>query len=234
MAKKNQQGVIDVNETLNKSEAFFNKNKKTIIISMVALMAIIAGIFLYQAYVSGPREEKASTALGKGQEYFMAEQFDKALNGDGAGYAGFLKIISDYGSTKAGNLANLYAGLCYANLDKWNEAIKYLDEYSPAKDAMVSPAALAALGNAYAHTNQLDKAVSSLESAADKADKQGKDGVNNSLSPTFRLQAALILESQGKKDEALKKYEEIKKKYTTSSLVQSQEIDKYIQRLSAK
>ena len=212
MAKKNQQGVIDVNETLNKSEAFFNKNKKTIIISMVALMAIIAGIFLYQAYVSGPREEKASTALGKGQEYFMAEQFDKALNGDGAGYA----------------------GLCYANLDKWNEAIKYLDEYSPANDAMVSPAALAALGNAYAHTNQLDKAVSSLESAADKADKQGKDGINNSLSPTFRLQAALILESQGKKDEALKMYEEIKKKYTTSSLVQSQEIDKYIQRLSAK
>ena len=124
--------------------------------------------------------------------------------------------------------------MCYANLDKWNEAIKYLDEYSPANDAMVSPAALAALGNAYAHTNQLDKAVSSLESAADKADKQGKDGINNSLSPTFRLQAALILESQGKKDEALKMYEEIKKKYTTSSLVQSQEIDKYIQRLSAK
>ena len=234
MAKKNQQGAIDVNETLNKSEAFFNKNKKTIIISMVALMAIIAGIFLYQAYVSGPREDKASTALGKGQEYFMSEQFDKALNGDGAGYAGFLKIISDYGTTDAGNLAKLYAGLCYANLDKWNDAIKYLDEYSPANDAMVSPAALAALGNAYAHTNQLDKAVSSLEKAADKADKQGKDGINNSLSPTFRLQAALILESQGKNDEALKKYEEIKKKYTNSSLVQSQEIDKYIQRLSAK
>lgn len=234
MAKKNQQGAIDVNETLNKSEAFFNKNKKTIIISMVALMAIIAGIFLYQAYVSGPREDKASTALGKGQEYFMSEQFDKALNGDGAGYAGFLKIISDYGSTDAGNLAKLYVGLCYANLDKWNDAIKYLDEYSPANDAMVSPAALAALGNAYAHTNQLDKAVSSLEKAAYKADKQGKDGINNSLSPTFRLQAALILESQGKNDEALKKYEEIKKKYTNSSLVQSQEIDKYIQRLSAK
>ena len=234
MAKKNQQGAIDVNETLNKSEAFFNKNKKTIIISMVALMAIIAGIFLYQAYVSGPREDKASTALGKEQEYFMSEQFDKALNGDGAGYTGFLKIISDYGSTDAGNLAKLYAGLCYANLDKWNDAIKYLDEYSPANDAMVSPAALAALGNAYAHTNQLDKAVSSLEKAADKADKQGKDGINNSLSPTFRLQAALILESQGKNDEALKKYEEIKKKYTNSSLVQSQEIDKYIQRLSAK
>ena len=234
MANKKQQGVIDVNETLNKSEAFFNKNKKTIITAIIVLFAIIAGVFLYQAYVSGPREDKASTALGKGQEYFNAEQYDKALNGDGAGYTGFLKIISDFGSTDAGNLANLYAGLCYANLDKWNDAIKYLDAYSPANDAMVSPAAIAALGNAYAHVNQLDKAVSSLESAADKADKQGKDGINNSLSPTFRLQAAMILESQGKKEEALKKYEEIKKKYINSPLVQSQEIDKYIQRLSIK
>lgn len=234
MANKKQQGVIDVNETLNKSEAFFDKYKKTIIIAIIALFAIIACVFLYQAYVSGPREDKASTALGRGQEYFMAEQFDKALNGDGAGYTGFLKIISDYGSTDAGNLANLYAGLCYANLEKWNEAVKYLDAYSPSDDAMISPAAIAALGNAYAHVNQLDKAISALEEAADKADKQGKDGINNSLSPTFRLQAALLLESQGKKDEALKKYEDIKKKYTTSPLVQSQEIDKYIQRLSTK
>lgn len=234
MANKKQQGVIDVNETLNKSEAFFDKYKKTIIIAIIALFAIIACVFLYQAYVSGPREDKASTALGRGQEYFMAEQFDKALNGDGAGYTGFLKIISDYGSTDAGNLANLYAGLCYANLDKWNEAVKYLDAYSPSNDAMISPAAIAALGNAYAHVNQLDKAISALEEAADKADKQGKDGINNSLSPTFRLQAAMLLESQGKKDEALKKYEDIKKKYTTSPLVQSQEIDKYIQRLSTK
>lgn len=234
MANKKQQGVIDVNETLNKSEAFFDKYKKTIIIAIIALFAIIACVFLYQAYVSGPREDKASTALGRGQEYFMAEQFDKALNGDGAGYTGFLKIISDYGSTDAGNLANLYAGLCYANLEKWNEAVKYLDAYSPSNDAMISPAAIAALGNAYAHVNQLDKAISALEEAADKADKQGKDGINNSLSPTFRLQAAILLESQGKKDEALKKYEDIKKKYTTSPLVQSQEIDKYIQRLSMK
>lgn len=234
MANKKQQGVIDVNETLNKSEAFFDKYKKTIIIAIIALFAIIACVFLYQAYVSGPREDKASTALGRGQEYFMAEQFDKALNGDGAGYTGFLKIISDYGSTDAGNLANLYAGLCYANLEKWNEAVKYLDAYSPSNDAMISPAAIAALGNAYAHVNQLDKAISALEGAADKADKQGKDGINNSLSPTFRLQAAMLLESQGKKDEALKKYEDIKKKYTTSPLVQSQEIDKYIQRLSTK
>ena len=174
----------------------------------------------------------SSRKLAKGQEYFNAEQFDKALNGDGAGFTGLLNIINNYGSTDAANLANLYTGLCYANLNKWNEAVKYLDEYSPADDAMVSPAAVAALGNAYAHVNRLDKAVDNLKKAADMADSEGRDDVNNSLSPTFRLQAAILLESQGKKDDALKIYQDIKKKYVNSALVQSQEIDKYIERAS--
>ena len=232
MANKKQKEVLEQNEALNKSEEFILKYKKTIIIAVVALLAIIAGIFVYKAYVSGPREDKASTALGRGQQYFDADQYDKALNGDGANFAGFLKIASDYSSTDAGNLANLYAGLCYANLGKWEEAVKYLDQYSPADDAVVSPAAVAALGNAYAHVNQLDKAVSALKKAADMADSKGLDGVNNSIAPTFRLQAAEILESQGKKEEALKMYQEIKSKYVNSALVQSQEIDKYIERLS--
>ena len=232
MANKKQQVVLEQNETVSKSEAFILKNKKNIIIAVVAILAIIAGIFLYKGYVSGPREDKASTTLGRGQEYFNADQYDKALNGDGASYAGFLKIASDYSSTDAGNLANLYAGLCYANLGKWEEAVKYLDQYSPADDAMVSPAAVAALGNAYAHVNQLDKAISALKKAADMADKQGVDGVNNSIAPTFRMQAAQLVESQGNKEEALKMYQDIKKKYVNSALVQSQEIDKFIERLS--
>ena len=230
MANKKQQEVLEVNEALNKSEAFFIKHKKRIIAAVILVLACIAGIFAYNA-ITGPREEKASTALALGQEYFNMEQFDKALNGDGANYAGFLKIASDYSSTKAGNLANLYAGLCYANLDKWEEAVKYLDQYSPADDAMVSPAAVAALGNAYAHVNQLDKAISTLTKAADMADKRGYEGVNNSIAPTFRLQAATLLEEQGRKEEALKIYQSIKEKYVNSALVQSQEIDKYISRL---
>ena len=225
MANKNEQGALD-NEALIKSEVFFEKYKKAIIIALIAIIVIIVGAFLYKAYVAEPREEKASTELAKGQEYFNAEQFDKALKGDGAGFSGLLNVINNYGSTDAANLANLYVGLCYANLNKWNEAVKYLD------DAMVSPAAVAALGNAYAHVNQLDKAITNLQKAADMADKEAKDDANNSLSPTFRLQAGILLESQGKKDDALKTYQDIKKKYVNSGLVQSQEIDKYIERAS--
>ena len=103
--------------------------------------------------------------------------------------------------------------------------MKFLEAYDGADDAMISPAAEAALGNAYAHLKQLDKAVTHLKKAAEKAD-------NNSLSPTFLIQAGEILESQGKNDEALKMYQTVKEKYFNS--MQYQTIDAYIERVSAK
>ncbi|MBQ7440096.1 MAG: tetratricopeptide repeat protein [Prevotella sp.] len=217
-------------ENLNKQEAFLLKYKKAIIIAVVALIVIIAGIILYNNYVAGPRQAKASTALAKGQEYFANENYEMALKGDSVGFIGFAKLAKEYSSTDAGNLANLYAGLCQANLGKWEEAVKFLDAYSPGDDTMVSPAAIAALGNAYAHVKQLDKAVANLKKAAKMADAQGADGVNNSLSPTFLIQAAEILESQNKKSEALSIYKDIKKKYVNSPVMQ--EIDKYIERVT--
>lgn len=217
-------------ETLTKNEAFFLKYKKAIIIAIAAIIVIIAGVILFNNYYAGPREDEASTVLAKGQEYFASQQYDKALNGDGAGYKGFISVASDYSGTDAGNLAKLYAGICYANLSKWNEAAKYLDEFSSTGDQMVSPAAQAALGNAYAHINQLDKAVDCLKKAAKMADAESADKANNSLSPTFLIQAGEILESQNKKSEALEIYKDIKTKYVNSAV--SQEIDKYIERAS--
>lgn len=229
--KKEQAPTTDV---LTTSEAFITKNKKPIIIISTAIVAILVGVFCYKYFIGQPREEKASTALAMATQYFDQEIFDKALNGDGSTTTGFVRIASDYSGTDAANLANLYAGLCFANLNKWDKAVEYLEKYSTSDDALVSPAAVEALGNAYAHTNQLDKAVSYLKKAAKKADAKGHNGVNNSLSPVFMLQAAEIVESQGKADEALEMYKDIKEKYVASQLVQSQEIDKYIERAQDK
>lgn len=229
--KKEQAPATDV---LTTSEAFITKNKKPIIIISTAIVAILVGVFCYKYFIGQPREEKADTALAMATQYFNQEIFDKALNGDGSTTTGFVRIASDYSGTDAANLANLYAGLCFANLNKWDKAVEYLDNYSTSDDALVSPAALAALGNAYAHLNQLDKAVTYLKKAAKKADAEGHNGVNNSLSPVFMLQAAEIVESQGKADEALEMYKDIKEKYVASQLVQSQEIDKYIERAQDK
>ena len=97
---------------------------------------------------------------------------------------------------------------------------------------MISPAAEAALGDAYAHLNQLDKAVEAFKKAADMADSKADDDTNNSLSPSFLIKAGEILESQGNKTEAVEIYQDVKKKYVNSMIVQSSEIDKYIERAS--
>lgn len=225
-----QEAPVIEQSLTNKQEDFFLKYKKAIIIAVVAVVVIIAGSFAFNTFYMAPRQEKASTALAKAQELFANEQFETALNGDkNKGEEGFLAVASNYSGTKAANLANAYAGLCYANLGKWQEAVKYLDEFSPEGDAMISPALLAALGNAYAHTNQIDKAVSCLKDAASKADSKAEDGVNNSIAPTALMQAARLLESQNKKDDALKIYQTIKEKYVNSAA--SMDVDKYIERL---
>ena len=70
MANKIDFGANSHVETPSKSEAFFIKFKKQILIAVVAIIVIVAGAVLYNAYVSGPREGKASTAIAKGQQYF--------------------------------------------------------------------------------------------------------------------------------------------------------------------
>ena len=215
-------------ETLNKSEAFVLKYKKPLLIALVAIIVIVAGAILVKNYVLEPRAEKASTILAKGQEYFNAEDFEKALNGDKAKFPGFVAVADEYSSTDAGNLAKLYAGLSYANLGKLKEAEAQLDGYSASDDAIVSPAAQAALGNVQASLNKLDDAVSSLKKAAKMADSKAESGHNLSISPIFLLQAAQILEHQGKTEDALAIYKSIKSDYLGSAV--SRDIDKYIER----
>ena len=230
MANSNKKEAAAAQEqSLNTQEEFFLKYRKQILIAVAAIVIAVCGYVTYTSFFAGPREEKASTALAKAQEAFGQGDYQKALNGDKA-QEGFLAVADNYGGTDAANLAELYAGLCYANLGKWAEEVKYLDDFSSQGDAMISPAAMAALGNALAHTGDIDKAISTLKKAAAMADAGSEEGVNNSLSPTFLVQAARLLESQGKKDEALAIYKDVKEKYINS--VAAQDIDKYIERVN--
>lgn len=217
--QKNQNEHLNVEDALTQSEAFLIKYKNAIIGGVVAVIIIVAGFIMYKNLYAEPREEKAQAALFKGQKYFEQDAFEQALNGDSIGYTGFLKVADDYSGTKAANLAKAYAGICYAQLGKYEEAVKMLDSFN-GKDQMVAPAILGAAGNCYAQLGQLDKAASTLLSAADKAD-------NNTLSPIFLIQAGEILVKQGKYDDAVNAYTKIKDKYFQS--YQAMDIDKYIE-----
>ena len=144
--KKHTQDPLDMEEALSTSEAFIIKYKSRILGAIAAVVIIIAGFMGYKHFISEPNEIKASAALFKGEQYFGADNFETALNGDSIGYKGFLKVADE-------------------------EAMKYLNKFS-ADDQLVSPALLGTMGNCYAQAGQLDKAAATLMKAADKADSQ--------------------------------------------------------------
>ncbi|MBQ9356442.1 MAG: tetratricopeptide repeat protein [Prevotella sp.] len=236
---KTTKSAPEAQPALNKQEDFLLKNKRMIIYGAVAVLAIIAGIIFWNNHRASQLEaaqtaiqapelsmELAMMELAQSSQQFNDQLFDRALNGDSTGMVGFLRIAQEYSSTKVGNLANLYAGLCYAHMDKWQEAVEYLEKFDGVGDFMVSPAALGALGNAYAHVGQADKAVATLTKAAEEAD-------NVVLSPMYYIQAGEILESQGKKAEALKLYQKVKAMQNVSvSSPYFDTIDEYIERVT--
>ena len=145
------------------------------------------------------------------------------MNGDSLGYAGFIKIADEFANTPSGKLAKAYAGISYAQLGKYEDAIRYLSDFD-GDDLMVGPAAIGTLGDCYANLNQLDKATAAFMEAASKAD-------NNTLSPVYLKKAGIIFEKEGKYAEAVKAYTQIKEKYINS--YQAMDIDKYIDRAKA-
>ena len=159
------------------------------------------------------------------------EIYNKALKGDGK-LPGLLKI-ADEGMTAAANIAKAEAGICYYKLGNYKEAIKYLESFTPQGDKGLSPQYVAALANCYAADGQIDNAIETFKEAAKEAD-------NDATSPDYLMEAALLLENQNKKEEALKIYEQIKAEYPRSQIVQPQsvggayvsQIDKYIERVS--
>lgn len=222
--QKHHHDPLNVDEALSTSEAFLIKYKNVLLGAVVALVVVVCGYLGYKHFISEPKESKASEALFRGEQYFGAESYEQALNGDSLGYAGFLKIADEYSGTAAGNLANAYIGICYAQLGKYEDAVKFLDKFD-GKDQLVAPAILGTIGNCYAQMGQLDKAAATLIKAANRAN-------SNSLSPIYLIQAGQIFEKQGKNAEAVEAYKQVKNKYANS--YQAMDIDKYIERASLK
>lgn len=234
MSNQKTNQTLDVNDALAQSEAFVIKYKKQIIAAAVAVVVVVGGFIAYIYGYSKPREDKAQELLGVVmQKYVMQQDFEKALKGEGK-TMGLTKIAETYGSTDAGNLAAYEAGLCYYQLGKNSDAIKYLEKFSPKGDNTISAQALYALANCYANAKQLDKSVDTFKKAAKATNVPA-------LAAEYLFQAATILQSQNKNDEALKIYQDIKASYPSAPICSRQQqngvvmdaiIDKYIERLS--
>lgn len=220
--EKIEEQIIAVESALSRSERFLEENYKIVIGIIVGIIIVVLGVFGYIKYVKEPREREAQSQIFMAQRYFEVDSLNLALNGDGNAL-GFLAIADEYGSTKAGKLANYYAGISYLKLGDFDNAISYLEKFK-SKDEIVSCMAIGAIGDAYLEKGDQDKALSQYEKAA-------KNKENTFTTPMFLMKAGLVYELKGQWKEALEIYQRIKKDYYRS--FEAQEIDKYIARAEA-
>ncbi len=206
-----------VEQALTSTEHFIEKYRKPILTGIIAVVAITAVGFAYQHLYRKPKIQEALAQTFTAEQYFRADSFALALNGDGNAL-GFAQIIDEYGST-AGDAVYFYAGVCQLHLGKFEEAISNLKKYD-SKDPIMQARAICCIGDAYAGLSNYDEAISNYKKAAAHSD--------NIFAAGYLLKAGLLYEEKGDKENAVKMYQEIKDKYPQS--VEGFEVDKYISR----
>lgn len=214
-----QKEVIEETKGLTSFENFIDKNKKIITYVVGGVILIVLLYFIYRKNYLIPLEDQAHQEMFMAEIYFSKDSFKLALNGDGQ-YPGFLQIIEDYSSTKAGNLANYYAGICYMHLGDFNNAIKYLKKFST-NDPMLYSVSKGALGDAYLELGDKEQAEKYYKEAAYKYP-------NNLSSPFYLMKLGFVYEQMNKWEKALEVYEYIDKQYNRTS--EGRKIEKYITR----
>lgn len=221
-----------LDETASKTEEWVAANQKYIFMVVGAIALIVLAYLGYQKFIQEPKEQEASNEMFKAQQYFdnavngnstlKDSLYTLALNG-GDGKYGFLQIIDNYGGTKAANLSNYYAGFAYLNMNKYQEAIDYLDKFK-SDDEVLGPLAIGGIGDAFSQLGQMDEALSYYKKAASAKS-------NEYTTPRFLLKAAITAISLNKADEAITYLERIKEEFSKS--VEANQADVHLGRAKA-
>ena len=220
--KKQEETLVDIVEVRDQAQDFFERNQMLIIGALAVVAILIGGIFAYNVLYKKPKNEEALDQMFQAQYQFDRDSFALALDNPGGGYDGFLDIIDNYKGTQAANLAHYYAGVCYLHLGRYDAAIDYLETFKPGGN--ITPVMKhGLLGDANSEIGEFDKAKSLYERAA-------KEG-NAYLAPYYLYKLAMLHEREGDYARSLEIYEEIKQKYSDSTV--GQDIDKYIARARA-
>lgn len=206
-----------LDEGANKAEEWVAANQKYI---FGVVGAIALGVMLYMAFgkfVTEPKEAEASNDVYKAQSYFTEavnatgttkdSLFNLALNG-GEGKLGLLDVIDQYSGTKAANLANYTAGMAYLNMNDYQNAVKYLDNFT-SNDEILAANAKGGVADAFVQLNQLEDALAHYEKAINTT-------TNNYTTPKFLFKAAVVALELDQNTTAVKYLTRIKDEYSTS------------------
>ncbi len=203
---------------------FVKNNQKALTYGITLIVVLVVGYFGYTELYQNPREAKAADAMFTAEKYFAVDSSNLVLNGDGTS-KGVLYVIKQFSGTPSANLANYYAGISYYRLNDFNKSIEYLKDFSTSSK-QVQAIAYGTIGDAYSELKKTDDAVNYYKKAGSHFPE------DEAISSEYMFRAAALLEINGKVDDALAIYNDIKSKYPKSE--KGLNADKYINRLKVQ
>ena len=219
--QKQEDTLFDIVETRDKFQAFFEDNQMIILIILGLIILSVGGYFGYKYLYMEPRQEEAVEQMYQAQFQFERDSFTLALNNPGAGFSGFNDIMREYKGTRAANVSRYYAGICYLNLGRYNDAIDLIKKFKPAGDILPSMK-YGTLGDAHSELNDFDQAFSYYKKATTTSP-------NEFVTPYYMKKLALLHQYQGDNEKALSIFKQIKEDYP--NVLEASDVDKYIIRL---
>ncbi|MCL2039816.1 MAG: tetratricopeptide repeat protein [Bacteroidetes bacterium] len=205
---ENETTTLDNSSEAGGVNAFIQKNWKTIIILSAAVIVLIGLIYLFQAN-SKQNEYNASKYLARIETYFLEGRYEDALYAPDSlplirkeKVKGLIKIVEEYGSTKAGDRASLYTADAFYQLGKYAEAKTYYEKVISSKIPDIKLGGYAGLGACNERDGKLEDAAANYLKAVELISEEG-------LKLRYMYFAGLCTEKTGKKDEAIKIYRDI-------------------------
>ncbi|MGE5354874.1 MAG: tetratricopeptide repeat protein [Deltaproteobacteria bacterium] len=201
--------IVDVIESTDYKQSFIEKYQNYLIYAAGGILLVVAAFFAYKYLYLAPKEKEAITEMRQAELQFERDSFALALDKPGEGFMGFNEIIDEYSGTKAGNLAKYYAGLCYLNTGKFQEAIDLLNDFDE-DELLTSIPKYGALGDAYSELKDFENAKKYYKIAVEKK-------ANDLLTPYYLHKLAILYRSESKNDEAAKYFKRLKEEFPSSS-----------------
>ncbi|NJB37641.1 MULTISPECIES: tol-pal system YbgF family protein [Flavobacteriaceae] len=203
-----------LDEGASKTEAWVSKNQNYIVGAIVAVAVVVLGYLAYTKFVVEPKDTNAANEFSYPMQNFNAALTNEAqkdslmtlaLEGT-EGKFGFIDIIEEYSGTPTANMAKYAAGMAYLNLQKYDEAISYLEDFS-SDDEVYSALALGGIGDAFSQLEQQKDAFDYYKKAISAA------GENDFTAPKFLYKAGVAALQLGNKEQALDYFNRIKEEF---------------------
>lgn len=204
------------------AQPFWEKYPNLLPYALGAIALAVGGWWAYKSLIVAPKQKEAVAAMWHAQQQFERDSFRLALEDPGGGFDGFLAIADNFSGTPAGNSANYYAGICYLQMGDYDNAIKFLEDYSP-EGSLLPAMKYGALGDCYSEKEDYAKALDYYEKAADATK-------NNLLAGYYLKKLGMLNERQGNKEAAVKAYERLRRDFPNPASPDWREVEKYIYR----